>query len=234
VIDEATEFENTGVLPTDQNPPGSGCLSAGCHATSGESFAFNIPHTYGDYNGNGIREGVQTEVEGLLEALGDAIGEFAVDAGWDAGCATKGKPTPVPFHGRVRLLCQGCTEEQAETDPSCFTHPAGEIPDEDIYKASFNYLAIEEDKSEGVHNTAFAVTALRTSYEQVAGEPFSGEEYPHSEETWGPPNGHPTVVTPDNVARCVGCHFEGNSYGAPLPPPELAIPFAPCSSCHQE
>jgi hypothetical protein len=224
------DFENTGILPTTEETQGSGCLSAGCHATSGESFAFNIPHTYGDYNGNGVREGVQTEVEGLLEALGDAIGEFAVNAGWDAGCATKGKPTPVPFHGRVRLLCQGCTIEQAETDESCLTQPAGMIPDADIYKAAFNYLAVEEDKSEGVHNTAFAVTALRTSYEQVTGEPFIGEEYPHSEDTW--PDDHQGVVTADNVARCVGCHFAGNPYGATFPAP-FALPGPVCSSCHQ-
>ncbi len=231
VIDEEAEFENTGILPTDQNPQGSGCLSSGCHATSGESFEFDLPHTYGDFNGNGIREGVQTEVQGLLEVLGDAIGEFAVDAGWDAGCATKGKPTPVPFHGRVRLLCQGCTEVQAETDPSCLTHPAGGIPDADIYKAAFNFLAVEEDKSEGVHNTAFEVTALRTSYEQVTGHPFSGDPYPHAVD-WD--DLHQTLVKPDNVARCAGCHFEGNSYGAPLPPPDLAIGFPPCSTCHHE
>lgn len=229
VHNEETGFENIGQLPTTEPPSsGSGCLSAGCHAASGESFEFNLPHTYGDFNGNGIREGVQTEVDGLLEALEDAIGEFAVDAGWDAGCATKGKPTPVPFHGRVRLLCQGCTEEQAETDPSCFTHPAGEIPDEDIFKAAFNYLALEEDKSEGVHNTAFAVTALRTSYEQVTGEPFTGDPYPHAVQ-WD--TIHLTVVKEDNVARCVGCHYDGNPYGAPLPVNVIA--FAPCSSCHQ-
>jgi hypothetical protein len=204
-------------------------LSAGCHATSGETFAFNIPHTYGDFNGNGMREGVQTEVEGLLEALKDEIGEFAMDAGWDAGCVPEGKPSPVPFHGRVRLLKSCCTIEQAETDESCFTHPAGGIPDEDVFKASFNFLAIEEDKSEGVHNTAFAVTALRTSYEQVAGVPFSGEPYPHAE-GWG--GIHPAVVEQDNVGRCVGCHFEDNPYNAPFPAP-FAIAQAPCSSCHQ-
>ncbi|MGB7292270.1 MAG: hypothetical protein WBD99_08875 [Thermodesulfobacteriota bacterium] len=229
VHNEETDFENIGQLPTTDPPSsGSGCLSAGCHATSGESFEFDLPHTYGDFNGNGIREGVQTEVDGLLETLGDAIGEFAVDAGWDAGCPQQGKPTPVPFHGRVRLLCQGCTEEQAETDPSCFTHPAGGIPDADIYKAAFNYLAVEEDKSEGVHNTAFAVTALRTSYEQVNGEPFSGDPYPHAED-WD--EIHLMVVKEDNVARCEGCHFAGNPYGAPLP--DFAIEFPPCSSCHQ-
>ncbi len=227
VIDEETEFENTGILPTAEDAQGSGCLSSGCHATSGESFEFNLPHTYGDFNGNGIREGVQTEVEGLVEVLGDAIGEFAMDAGWDAGCAVKGPPTPVPFHGRVRLLCQGCTEEQAEDDPNCFTQPAGEIPDDTIYKAAFNYLAVEEDKSEGVHNTAFAVTALRTAYEQVTGEPFSGDPYPHAVD-WD--EIHFEVVKDNNVARCVGCHFEGNPYGAPLP--DFAIASAPCSSCH--
>ncbi|HEX9667495.1 MAG TPA: hypothetical protein VGA95_13190 [Thermodesulfobacteriota bacterium] len=230
VKDGDTDFENTGLLPTDQNPQGSGCLSAGCHATSGETFAFNIPHTYGDFNGNGMREGVQTEVEGLLEALKDEIGEFAMDAGWDAGCVPEGKPSPVPFHGRVRLLKSCCTIEQAETDESCFTHPAGGIPDEDVFKASFNFLALEEDKSEGVHNTAFAVTALRTSYEQVAGVPFSGDPYPHAEDWDGI---HPAVVEQDNVGRCVGCHFEDNPYNAPFPAP-FAIAQAPCSSCHQE
>jgi hypothetical protein len=230
VSNDETGFENIGQAPTAEPPStGSGCLSAGCHATSADGFEFDLPHTYGDFNGNGIREGVQTEVEGLLEALGDAIGEFAVDAGWDAGCPTQGKPTPVPFHGRVRLLCQGCTIEQAETDDSCFTQPAGEIPDADIYKASFNFLALEEDKSEGVHNTAFAVTALRTSYEQVAGVSFSGDPYPHAEDWDGI---HPAVVEQDNVARCVGCHFAGNPYGATFPAPfPLDVPV--CSSCHQ-
>jgi hypothetical protein len=230
VIDEETEFENTGIAPTADDPQGSGCLSSGCHATSADIFEFNIPHTYGDFNGNGIREGVQTEVLGLLDKLGDAIGEFAMDAGWDAGCVPQGKPTPVPFHGRVRLLKSCCTIEQAETDDTCFTQPAGMIPDADIYKAAFNYLFVEEDKSEGVHNTAFEVTALRTSYEQVTGEEFSGEKYPHSEETW--PGAHPGVVKADNVARCVGCHFAGNPYGAPFPAPfPLGVPV--CSSCHQ-
>lgn len=231
VIDEEAEFENTGIAPTADDSQGSGCLSSGCHATSADVFEFNIPHTYGDFNGNGIREGVQTEVEGLVEALGDAIGEFAMNAGWDAGCVPEGKPTPVPFHGRVRLLKSCCTEAQAEDDPNCFTHPAGEIPNDTIFQAAFNYLFVEEDKSEGVHNTAFAVTALRTSYEQVTGEPFSGDPYPHALD-WD--EIHLTFVKEDNIARCVGCHFDGNPYGAPLPPPELAIGFPPCSSCHHE
>jgi hypothetical protein len=230
VIDEEAEFENTGVLPTDQNPQGSGCLSSGCHATSGESFEFDLPHTYGDFNGNGIREGVQTEVLGLLDVLGDAIGEFAKDAGWDAPCMPPGKPVPVPFHGRVRLQKSCCPTPDAP-DESCFTQPAGMIPNEDIFKAAFNYLAVEEDASEGVHNTAFEVTALRTSYEQVTGHPFSGDPYPHAID-WD--QIHLTFVKDDNLARCVGCHFEGNPYGAPLPPPELAIGFPPCSSCHHE
>jgi hypothetical protein len=229
VIDEEAEFENTGIAPTADDPQGSGCLSSGCHATSADVFEFNIPHTYGDFNGNGIREGVQTEVEGLVEALGDEIGEFAMDAGWDAGCVPQGKPTPVPFHGRVRLLKSCCTEEQAETDDSCFTHPAGGIPDEDVFKAAFNYLFVEEDKSEGVHNTAFAVTALRTAYEAVAGVPFGGDPYPHAVD-WD--EIHLSFVKEDNIARCVGCHFDGNPYGAPLP--DFAIEFPPCSSCHHE
>lgn len=229
VKDEVTGYENIGLAPTANDPVGSGCLSAGCHATSADVFEFDIPHTFGDFNGNGIIEGVQTEVEGLLHALEDVIGEFAMDAGWDAGCIPQGKPRPIPFHGRVRLLKSCCTEEQAETNEQfCLTHPAGGIPVQDVYKASFNYLFVEEDKSEGVHNTAFAVTALRNAYEAVAGAEFQGDAYPHAED-WD--DTHLVLVKDENIARCVGCHYEGNPYGAPLAE-EPVIEYPPCSSCH--
>lgn len=226
VHNEETGFQNVGMAPTDQNPQGSGCLSSGCHAAQAEGFEFNLPHTFGDFDGNGLREGVQSEVEGLIELLQDKIGEVAMEAGFDVGCTPQGKPRPIPFHGRVRLLKSCCTEEEAQTDEDCLS-PEGGLP-VNLYKAAFNFLAIEEDKSEGVHNVAFAVTALRTAYEQVAEAAPPGDRYPHGD-AW--PGTHPAVVTADNVITCTGCHFEGNTFDAPFPAP-FALPDAPCSSCH--
>jgi len=92
----------------------------------------------GDYDGDELVEGVQTEVQGLLDAL-------------------------------LAVLPQD--EEGALSIPSDL-----ELTTVEERTAAYNYRFVLEDRSMGVHNTAYAVNLLRLTYEEFTGAPLPGAD----------------------------------------------------------
>lgn len=103
----------------------------------------NLPAA-GDYDGDGDKEGFQTEVEGLLTPLQEAVtaelagGSFASD------------------HGKIVFKDQEGTE-------------LAKVPDE-LYQAAYNYLLVSSDGSLGIHNPALTVQLLQQSYKALTGQ----------------------------------------------------------------
>ena len=91
-----------------------------------------------DYDGDGLLEGVQTEVQGLLDAL-------------------------------LAVLPQD--EEGALSIPSDL-----ELTTVEERMAAYNYRFVLEDRSMGVHNTAYAVNLLRLTYEEFTGTALPGDD----------------------------------------------------------
>jgi hypothetical protein len=115
---------------------------APCHGIVGESFKDKKYYLNGnaDHDGNGIAEGVQLEVHGLMEQLA------------------------------LLLPPVGESEVSLSSDDSTLT--------QSIMKSAYVYIWIEEDRSFGIHNPAFAVDLLQTAIEEVGGVVYA--EYPES------------------------------------------------------
>jgi len=111
-----------------------------CH----EFDSFN-PEAKGDYDGNGKKEGVQTEITGLLKLVNDKIREKLNGGKFES------------VHGSIK-----------------FTDASGKAletpPDEKIYGAAWNYFFVDYDGSKGIHNTKYAVQLLQQSYKDLTGE----------------------------------------------------------------
>jgi hypothetical protein len=106
---------------------------------------------YGDYDGDGRLEGIQSEVQGLMALL-----EQAINSQIDGGQGTFGHS-----HGRV-----------------VFTDRNGKaitVPDQEtLVKAVWNLTFVEADGSAGVHNAPYAVQLLQASYRAVTGHDVPG------------------------------------------------------------
>jgi Secretion system C-terminal sorting domain len=104
---------------------------APCHGIIGESFKDKKYYVNGDadLDGNGVAEGLQLEVKGLLEELA--------------------------------LLLPPVGESSVSLTDTSFSP--------EIFKAGYVYFWIEEDRSFGVHNPAFAVSLLKASIEAAGG-----------------------------------------------------------------
>jgi len=99
-----------------------------------------------DFDGNGIAEGVQTEVKGLIEILFGALVAADTQGGLSA---PGGSGTPIIV-----------------SDDLSLTTP-------ELRQAAYNYNFVVTDGSFGVHNTVYAVQLLQRTYEQVTGVPFA-------------------------------------------------------------
>jgi hypothetical protein len=99
----------------------------------------------GDFDGNGVIDGVQTETRGLMRNLASAI--FAAD--------TDGAVTQPDGPGTPMLL-----------DPGV---PASDALREAVY--NYNFVAI--DGSFGIHNTTYTVQVLQRTYGALTGVPYS-------------------------------------------------------------
>ena len=118
----------------------------GCHRTL---EVFNRP-AVGDFDGDKTIEAVQDEVEGLLGVVKKAV-EERIDGG-------KGG-TMSESHGRVALKGKDGKKIKPENIP------------EAQYIAGYNYFFVHNDKSRGIHNTAYAVQLLQSSYQNLTGKP---------------------------------------------------------------
>jgi hypothetical protein len=102
---------------------------------------------FGDYDGNGEIEGIQTEVSGLLDVLVEGLLEDP-DMRFENGRFEYGDSNDGSMDGAS----------------------------EDQKRAAFNYYSAVGDASLGVHNTARTVQLLQRSYESVTGEPVPGAD----------------------------------------------------------
>ena len=120
------------------SPPATNAMPAWIRSptsiTSPSSSA-GRPHG-GDYDGNGVTEGVQTEVDGVLTNLGDQDARHGHDQ----------------RHRAVRL---------GPIIPTRSTYPVIRAAQRN---AAWNEFLIERELSHGVHNTAFTVRLLQWSY----------------------------------------------------------------------
>jgi hypothetical protein len=114
----------------------AGCLSSGCH---GEMKQVAGKDSYdrkpaADYDGNGKIESIQEEVQGLLHKIINGQG---------TGLLQTMKDPPYDAKGR-------------------FINSKTQYPIE-VVAALYNYKFVEEDGSQGIHNTAYAVQLLLDS-----------------------------------------------------------------------
>lgn len=114
-----------------------------CHKTI---RSFDRP-AYADFDGNGITEGIQKEVHGLIEALSKAVNEVI--------CGTFG-------HSRGKMIFK----EAAGTDITS-------VP-KAVYGAVYNIIMVENDGSFGVHNPVYVVQLLQQSYKELMGKDLPG------------------------------------------------------------
>lgn len=124
------------------------CGQSGCHG-SNISGAPNLP-ARGDYDGNGQKEGIQTEVGNLQAMLESATLEAAK--------AT----TMTEEEGRI-IIMNGSNPVKI---------------DNDVYMAAYNLLLTRVDGSQGVHNPAYVVSLLQQSYKQLTGREVTGAVAP--------------------------------------------------------
>ena len=102
---------------------------------------------FGDYDGNGEIQGIQTEVSGLFAVLVDGMLE---------------DPDMRFVNGRF---------EYGESNDGSMTGASV-----DQTRAAFNYYSCVGDASRGVHNAARTVELLQRSYESVTGVPVPGAD----------------------------------------------------------
>ncbi|MHC4959851.1 MAG: hypothetical protein ACYTGN_15920 [Planctomycetota bacterium] len=106
-----------------------------------------------DWDGDGRREGTQTEVKGLTEVLYVAI--------------------------------RGADLNQAVTRPGgaltlAFVDDDLSLSTTALRQAVYNYNFSVDDRSWGIHNTAYAVQLLQRTYEQVTGRAFK-DDFPNAD-----------------------------------------------------
>ena len=118
----------------------------GCHR---KVEALNRP-AVGDFDGDKIIEPVQDEVKGLTDLLKKTI-EDRMDGG-------KGG-TLDESHGQVVFKGKDGKPIKPESIP------------EAQYIAAYNYFFVHSDKSNGIHNTSYAVQLLQSSYQNLTGKP---------------------------------------------------------------
>jgi len=108
---------------------------AACQPCHGEIESFeDIPAAW-DYDEDGNVESAGAEIEGLLEKLGELL----------------------PPDGPTVVFDKSTYDWTGLTDPKQIEYRKL------LLKAGFNYAFVEEDRSNGFHNTAFAATLLRRS-----------------------------------------------------------------------
>lgn len=114
----------------------AGCLNSGCHAEMKQVKGKPLfdRKAPADYDGDGKVETIQEEVEGLYERLINGQGSGLLQTMKDPPYDAKGK----------------------------FTNSKTQYPLE-VVAALYNYKFVQEDRSKGIHNSAYAVQILMDS-----------------------------------------------------------------------
>jgi hypothetical protein len=116
---------------------------APCHGDFGPSFKDKLYYINGnaDIDGDGVEEGLQVEIHGLMDSL-------------------------------ATLLPKNEDDEVELTPGDSTLTPA-------ITRGAYVYFWIEEDRSNGIHNPAFAVSILKAAIEELGG--VVSVDYPKGE-----------------------------------------------------
>lgn len=136
-----------------------------------------------DYDGDGLVEGIQTEVEGLSEEVeARLLQEVCTLKGWTcaAPVLTGGSLSSVPgCSGRGIFFyddddpANGSYDSATESDEATCAADAAVTPG--IFAAAYNYFLVEADKSEGVHNTALTVQLLQSGWLAITGNEYCAD-----------------------------------------------------------
>jgi hypothetical protein len=115
----------------------AGCLNSGCHREMNQAKGtrFFDRKAPADYDGNGKIETVQQEVQGLYERLINDKGGGLLQA-----------LKPPLYDAKGKFIENNKTQYPVE-----------------IVGALYNYKFVQEDRSKGIHNTAYAVQLLMDS-----------------------------------------------------------------------
>lgn len=133
-----------GIPPHTFAPSFTGCQAAA--ECHGSAMKADVL-AKADYDGDGSVEAFQDEVQGLIDLLDRAI----VDE-------------------------LGGGSYVAQSGVISFTDAAGQptVPANEVYAAAYNKILIEYDGSMGIHNPAFAVSLLQSTYQVLTGNPSPG------------------------------------------------------------
>ena len=126
-----------------------------------------------DYNGNGILEPVQDEIQGLLASLLTAINaKLAVLTGVANTLLIEGGRIKYTDGGSpaVKRTFPGPGVPLSE-NPTAWTSltPAQQSDWLALYQAAYNYAFVLNDNSGGIHNTGYAVNLLQSAYRAATG-----------------------------------------------------------------
>ncbi len=112
---------------------------APCHGDVGTTFAekkYYDEHGVADHDGDGVEEGIQDEIAGMLEELALML-------------------PPI---------------DDPDVDMSgTYVYTLTEV------KAAYNYFFVEEDRSEGIHNPAFATALLKITMQALENNAINGD-----------------------------------------------------------
>jgi hypothetical protein len=109
-----------------------------------------------DYDGDGDVEAFTDEVQGLMDAVAQATNE---NAGSDEFRTARGD---IFFISDDETMTAGVSQE--------------------AYQGAFNWVLIDHDKSQGIHNPYFTVTLLQETYRKLTGAALPNAVVPTPEE----------------------------------------------------
>jgi nitrate/TMAO reductase-like tetraheme cytochrome c subunit len=139
------DTNGTPQLDDDVINAANACATSACHP--GLDSSYERP-AYGDFDGNGVTEGTQTEVLGLLTILKDGIIANFSGTSWNS-----------------------------ETNAISISSANFNNLTDDQKRVMWNYNFVVYDGSNGVHNTSYAVQLLQRSYYGIYNRPIT-DDYP--------------------------------------------------------
>lgn len=123
----------------------------GCH----DGFeSVEVMDAGGDYDGDGATEAFVVEVDGLMNALKAAVNESA-----------------------------GTTDFRASRGAIAFLSSEGTVTagiSAEAYLGAYNWVLIDHDSTNGIHNPLFTVTLLQESYRAVTGSELRNAQTPEA------------------------------------------------------
>jgi len=135
----------------------------------------------GDWNGSLTNESVQVKIDSLLATLKNEIeAKLTVLVGSPA--------TFTPGSGRIKYTIAGPLVRTfpgpgvplSENPDILWSNPATDKAAWDaLYGAAYNWVFVTNDRSEGIHNTGYAVNLLQSSYNAIKGTTIGSPYVPY-------------------------------------------------------